>query len=93
MGRKASRRLLTVGAAERVAHALADLDHTLATVPFLTGRSFGLADIAYLPWLLRLRDMMGVSLEEYQALSGWVARCCERPSVADEVETVASLAA
>ena len=62
-------------------------------MPFLTGRSFGLADIAYLPWLLRLRDMMGVSLEAYPALTGWLARCCERPSVAAEVETVASLAA
>jgi len=80
-------------AAERLAHALADLDHTLTAMPFLTGRSFGLADIAYLPWLLRLRDMMGVSLDAYPALTGWLERCCERPSVAAEVETVASLAA
>ena len=81
------------GAAERLTHALADLDHTLTAMPFLTGRSFGLADIAYLPWLLRLRDMMGVSLDAYPALTGWLERCCERPSVAAEVETVASLAA
>ena len=60
---------------------------------FLTGRSFGLADVAYLPWLLRLRDMMGVSLDACPALTGWLAHCCERPSVAAEVETVASLAA
>jgi glutathione S-transferase len=81
------------GAAERLAHALTDLDHTLAAMPFLTGRSFGLADAAYLPWLLRLRDLMGVSLDAYPALTGWLGRCSERPSVAAEVETVASLAA
>ena len=70
------------GAAERLAHALADLDHTLVAMPFLTGRSFGLADVAYLPWLLRLRDMMGVSLDPYPALTGWLGRCSERPAVA-----------
>jgi len=81
------------GAAERLAHALAGLDHVLGTMPFLTGRSFGLADVSYLPWLLRLRDLMGVSLDATPALAGWLERCCERPSVAAEVETVASLAA
>ena len=41
------------GAAERLAHALADLDRMLGAMPFLTGRSFGLADASYLPWLIR----------------------------------------
>ncbi len=81
------------GASERVADALSDLDRTLTAMPFLTGRSFGLADAAYIPWLLRLRDAMGVSLGGYPSLTGWVERCCERPSVAAEVETIASLAA
>lgn len=81
------------GAAEQVGHALAGLERMLETMPFLTGRSFGLADVSYLPWLLRLRDLLGVSLDAYPALGGWLARCCERPSVAAEVETIASLAA
>jgi len=81
------------GAPEGLAHALTGLDGTLEAMPFLTGRAFGLADVAYLPWLLRLRDLLGVSLETYPALTAWLARCCERPSVAAEVETVASLAA
>ena len=38
------------------------LDAFLATMPFLSGRAFGLADVAYLPWLFRLRDLMGFSL-------------------------------
>jgi glutathione S-transferase len=81
------------GAVERLGHALRELDHILSAMPFLTGRAFGLADVAYVPWLLRMRDLMGVSLEPYPALTGWLGRCCERPSVAAEVETVASLAA
>ena len=81
------------GAAERLAHALTGLDRMLRGSPFLTGRSFGLADVSYLPWLLRLRDLMGVSLAPYSAITAWLDRCCERPSVTAEVETVASLAA
>jgi glutathione S-transferase len=80
------------GAAARLEHALAEIDHFLATAPFLTGREFGLADIAYLPWLLRLRDLMGFSLAGCPAVVEWLERCSERPSVAAEIETVASLA-
>ena len=76
-----------------LADALAHLDGVLAATPFLTGRAFGLADIAYLPWLLRLRDLMGVSLDPHASLARWVDACTERPSVAAEIETVASLAA
>jgi glutathione S-transferase len=81
------------GAAERLSEALEALDRLLATTPFLTGVAFGLADVAYLPWLLRLRDLMGMSLDRYPAIVRWLETCCERPSVAAEVETVASLAA
>ena len=81
------------GAVEAVEHALEGLDTLLRAAPFLTGRSFGLADVAYLPWLLRLRDLMGFSLDRHSAVVRWLETCCERPSVAAEVETVASLAA
>lgn len=81
------------GAAERLAGALRALDGLLATTPYLTGAAFGLADVAYLPWLLRLRDLMEVPLNRYLVLVRWLETCCERPSVAAEVETVASLAA
>jgi glutathione S-transferase len=72
---------------------LAALDALLSAAPFLTGREFGLADISYLPWLLRLRDLMGISLDAYPAVLGWIDACAERPSVASEIETVASLVA
>ena len=48
------------GAEAALADVLHHLDGFLAATPFLTGRSFGLADIAYLPWILRLRDLLGV---------------------------------
>jgi stringent starvation protein A len=79
------------GAEDRLAAALARLDDLATTMPYLTGRSFGLADIAYVPWLLRLRDMLGVPLESHPALEEWLARVVERPSVAAEAGVVASL--
>ena len=39
----------------------------LAGRPFLTGREFGLADAAYLPWILRAETMLGVDLDPYPA--------------------------
>jgi glutathione S-transferase len=79
------------GADQEVAGALERLDGLLSSAAFLTGRAFGLADVAYLPWLLRLRDLMSLSLEPYAEVQRWVEECSERPSVAAEVETVASL--
>jgi RNA polymerase-associated protein len=79
------------GAEDRLAGALARLDDLATTMPYLSGRSFGLADIAYVPWLLRLRDMLGVPLEGHGALEEWLARLLERPSVAAEAGVVAAL--
>ena len=81
------------GAAEWLAGSLRGLDALVGTAPFLTPRGFGLADVSYLPWLLRLRDLLGVTLQPYPDLVRWIDRCAERPSVAAEIETVASLAA
>ena len=79
------------GAEEAFAAALADLDATLADAPFLTGAAFGLADIALVPWVIRARDMLGVSLEPYPHVDGWLARLAERPSIAAEIAVVAGL--
>jgi glutathione S-transferase len=80
------------GASAWLAESLRAIDALLAASPFLTGSRFGLADVSYLPWLLRLRGPMGVSLDAYPAIGRWLESCAERPSVAAEVETVASLA-
>lgn len=79
------------GSEARFAHALADLDRTLAAAPYLTGPSFGLADIAYVPWVIRARDLLGVQLAPYPHVEAWLAALAERPSVAAEIEVVRSL--
>jgi stringent starvation protein A len=71
--------------------ALGRLDGLVAAMRYLSGRGFGLADVAYVPWVLRARDMLGVSLDGYPALADWVARLAERPSVAAEAGLVAAL--
>ncbi len=58
---------------------------------YLTGTEFGLADIAYVPWVLRARDLLGVSLESYPSLLDWVARLSERSSIQAELEVIAAL--
>jgi glutathione S-transferase len=70
---------------------LEKLDALLAGRPYLTGREFGLADVAYLPWILRAETMLGVDLDPYPDLSDWVARTGERPSVAVESALLAAL--
>jgi glutathione S-transferase len=65
---------------------LSEVDSLLEERPFLTGREFGLADIAYLPWILRARANLAVDLGDYPQLVAWVERVAERPSVAAEVE-------
>lgn len=79
------------GAAERLDEQLASLAQRLEAQPFLSGRALGLADVAYVPWILRARDRMDVSLEGFPALTDWVARLSERPSIAAETELVAAL--
>lgn len=79
------------GAGEQVDAALGRLDAALGERPFLGGTEYGLADIAYVPWLLRARDMLGVGLDGFPALADWLARIEQRPAVAAETELVAAL--
>ena len=78
-------------ARERLDAALATLDSVLQAQEFLSGREFGLADIAYVPWILRARDRMDVDLERFPALAEWVGRLEQRASIAAELDVVASL--
>jgi len=79
------------GARERLDSALAMLEGMLQGQRFLSGREFGLADVAYVPWILRARDRMDVDLERFPALSEWVGQLEQRPSIAAELDVVASL--
>jgi glutathione S-transferase len=46
-------------------------------------------DIAYIPWLIRARHLLGVELPPH--LDAWLERAAERPSVAAELDIVAAL--
>jgi glutathione S-transferase len=70
---------------------LTGLDSLLNGRSFLTGREFGLADAAYLPWILRADTMLGVDLDAHPALADWVERSGDRPSVAAETALLAAL--
>ncbi|HEU5476219.1 MAG TPA: glutathione S-transferase family protein [Gaiellaceae bacterium] len=79
------------GAREQLDAALGRLDAKLRGQPFLAGMDYGLADIAYVPWLLRARDMLGVELDGFSSLTDWLARLEKRPAVAAEAGIVAAL--
>jgi glutathione S-transferase len=74
------------GAADRLADCLSVMEVALPEWPL----EYGLVDIAYVPWLIRLRDLLGVELPE--RLAAKVDELAERPSVAAEVDVVAALA-
>ena len=81
---------------EEGAHAdfeqeLGFLDAVLAGMPWLSGRAFGLADVAFLPWLFRAESLLGFTYAAWPGVADWLERACERPSVAAERELVAAL--
>ena len=79
------------GARERFDAALGRFDALLAERPYLSGAEYGLADIALVPWFLRARDMLGVEYDSFPAISDWLARLEQRPSIAAEAGIVAAL--
>jgi glutathione S-transferase len=76
------------GAEDELGAKLAGLDQVLEAQPYLTGREYGLVDVAYVPWLIRATERLGVSLEPFPALSEWLERLSVRPAVAAERELV-----
>ena len=79
------------GAHARVAARLVELDAWLEGRPFLSGAAYGLADIAYAPWILRARQSLGIDLAPFGALSQWLDALAARPAVAAELDLVAAL--
>jgi glutathione S-transferase len=78
-------------AREQLDAQLARLDGALSLRPWLGGVDYGLADIAYVPWILRAQAMLDVDLDAHPALGAWVARLLDRPAVAAEAGIVAAL--
>ena len=46
------------------------------------------AAIAYVPWVIRARDMLGVQLPEH--VEEWLAELAERPAIRAELDLVAA---
>jgi glutathione S-transferase len=65
------------------------LDRALEGQAHLSGREYGLADIAYAPWILRAVERFEVELAP--ALAGWLKRLLARPAISAELEVVAAL--
>jgi len=80
----------TEGAREELDAKLGELDRVLEGQPYLTGREYGLADIGYVPWLLRATERLDVELEPFPALASWLERVAARPAVAAERELVSA---
>jgi glutathione S-transferase len=79
------------GAEALFAEQLERLDAALEEHPWLGGAEYGLADIAYVPWVLRARERMGIALDPYPGLNEWLTRLLERPAIAEEAHVVAGL--
>ena len=58
---------------------LALLETRLGRTPWLSGKSFGLADISWLVNIHRL-SLMSYSFKQYPRLAGWLSKCRTRPS-------------
>jgi glutathione S-transferase len=50
--------------------------------------AYGFAAIAYLPWIVRVRDGLGVELPP--RLASWLDEVSERPAVREELDVVAA---
>ena len=66
------------------------LDARLEAHDYLTGTDFGLADVAYFPWVARARARLGVGLDPYPAIVAWTERLSGRPAIAAELDLVAA---
>jgi RNA polymerase-associated protein len=75
----------------RLERELARLDALLAARPYLSGRDYGLADIAYVPWILRVETRLGLDVRANGALAAWLDRLAGRPAIREELDVVARL--
>lgn len=77
--------------AEALEAELVRLDAAFAASPYLAGSHFSQADIAYVPWIIRVEARAGVDLRKHENLRRWFDRLAERPSIAAELEVAAAL--
>jgi glutathione S-transferase len=66
-----------------------ELAARLEQLPVDAAAPYTLADVAYLPWVIRLRDLLNVELPTH--VTAWLDARAVRPAVAAEIHVVASL--
>lgn len=71
---------------EELKTAIAKLDTRLSSTPFLVGGEFTLADIAYVPWIIRAPSRAGIDLDKSPNVYRWLGRLSKRPSIAAELK-------
>jgi len=64
--------------------ALDALDDVVARQPYLSGRAYGLADCAYVPWLFRAEAGLDLDVRARPGLAAWLERLEKRPAIAAE---------
>jgi RNA polymerase-associated protein len=79
------------GSHERLADALAALGARLGEHQHLAGDAYSLADIAYVPWLLRAERRLAHDVRADPRVGAWLDRLLARPAVAAERALVESL--
>ena len=73
--------------AERLAHCLSFFERNVDR----WADRYSLAEIAYLPWLIRLRDVYAFDLGAYPRTLERLEQLSERPAIAAELEVTAAL--
>jgi glutathione S-transferase len=73
--------------AERLSHCLSLFERNAG----LWTDRYTLAEIAYVPWLIRLHDLLGFDFSPYPSVAAQLERLSARPAIAAEREVVAAL--
>lgn len=71
--------------------ALRSLGQAVAREGYVAGSSYSLADVAYVPWVLRAETRFSLDVRAISGLGSWLERLEERPSIAAESAVVAAL--
>lgn len=70
---------------------LEDLNELLAGQDYLVGSSYSLADIAYVPWIIRSELLLHVAVRDHEHIGAWLARLEAREPIRAEIGVVGSL--
>ena len=71
--------------------SLVELDARLGQDDYLVGSTYSLADIAYVPWIIRAEILLDVTVRDYANLAAWLGRLEQRKPIQAEVALVGAL--